>query len=127
MTETAPASPDETAAHHAERFRFSTDCWDVHHALQSADPGFVLVDVRPSEHFRAGHIAGSINLPVASLDEARLKSFEAGTLFVVLCAGPHCNGASRAALRLARLGRPVKEMLGGITGWIDEGHSLVTT
>jgi rhodanese-related sulfurtransferase len=45
-------------------------------------------------------------------------------LFVVYCAGPHCNGAARAAVRLARLGRPVKLMAGGITGWIDEGFEL---
>jgi rhodanese-related sulfurtransferase len=47
------------------------------------------------------------------------------TLFVVYCAGPHCNGADRAALRLARLGRPVKKMIGGVTGWLDEGFVLV--
>jgi rhodanese-related sulfurtransferase len=28
-------------------------------------------------------------------------------------------------LRLAELGRPVKIMTGGITGWIDEGFALV--
>jgi hypothetical protein len=28
------------------------------------------------------------------------------------------------AIALARLGRPVKLMIGGITGWIDEGFSL---
>ncbi|KGD40620.1 hypothetical protein DO72_3823 [Burkholderia pseudomallei] len=32
--------------------------------------------------------------------------------------------AARAALRLARLGRPVKLMLGGVTGWLDEGFAL---
>ncbi len=46
------------------------------------------------------------------------------TLFVTYCAGPHCNGAARGALRLARLGRPVKIMAGGVTGWIDEGFPL---
>src|SRR5205823_4634906 len=45
-------------------------------------------------------------------------------LFVVYCAGPHCNGADRAAIRLASLGRPVKKMIGGVTGWIDEGFPL---
>ena len=39
------------------------------------------------------------------------------------CAGPHCNGADRAAVRLARLGRPVKKMIGGVTGWLDEGFA----
>ena len=42
------------------------------------------------------------------------------TLFVVYCAGPHCNGADRAAFKLASLGRPAKIMIGGITGWQDE-------
>jgi rhodanese-related sulfurtransferase len=45
---------------------------------------------------------------------------------VTYCAGPHCNGAARGALRLARLGRPVKIMAGGITGWMDEGFALAT-
>lgn len=44
--------------------------------------------------------------------------------FVVYCAGPHCNGANKAALRLARFGRPVKEMIGGVTGWADEGFAF---
>jgi rhodanese-related sulfurtransferase len=47
------------------------------------------------------------------------------TLLIVYCAGPHCNGADRAALRLASLGRPVKKMIGGVTGWRDEGFALV--
>jgi rhodanese-related sulfurtransferase len=46
---------------------------------------------------------------------------------VVYCSGPHCNGADRGALRLAQLGRPVKKMLGGITGWQDEGYELLTS
>jgi rhodanese-related sulfurtransferase len=45
-------------------------------------------------------------------------------IFVVYCTGPHCNGADRAAVRLARLGRPVKKMIGGIEGWKDEGFEL---
>jgi len=48
-----------------------------------------------------------------------------GKLFVVYCAGPHCNGADKAALNLASLGRPVKKMIGGVAGWLDEGFTLV--
>jgi rhodanese-related sulfurtransferase len=43
---------------------------------------------------------------------------------VVYCAGPHCNGAHRAAVKLAALEYPVKEMMGGVMGWLDEGFSL---
>jgi rhodanese-related sulfurtransferase len=52
-----------------------------------------------------------------------LASWPADTLFVVYCAGPHCNGADKAALRLAQLGRRVKVMIGGMTGWADEGFT----
>ena len=54
----------------------------------------------------------------------RMQEWPQETLFVVYCAGPHCNGADRAALKLAMLGRPVKIMLGGITGWEDEGFAF---
>jgi hypothetical protein len=30
-------------------------------------------------------------------------------------------------MQLARLGRPVKVMIGGITGWIDEGFELTAS
>ncbi|HZL93065.1 MAG TPA: hypothetical protein VFB99_05450 [Vicinamibacterales bacterium] len=45
-------------------------------------------------------------------------------IFVVYCTGPHSDRAGRAAVRLARLGRPVKKMIGGIEGWKDEGFEL---
>ncbi|MXY03489.1 MAG: rhodanese-like domain-containing protein, partial [Acidimicrobiales bacterium] len=49
------------------------------------------------------------------------------TLFVVYCAGSHCNAADKAGARLARLGRPVKKMIGGKSGWLEEGFDLVTS
>jgi rhodanese-related sulfurtransferase len=54
-----------------------------------------------------------------------LSQFPPDTVFVTYCAGPHCNGAFRGAIRLAKLGRPVKVMIGGVTGWLDDGYSLV--
>jgi rhodanese-related sulfurtransferase len=56
----------------------------------------------------------------------RIVAWPEGTLFVVYCAGPHCNGGDRAALRLACLGRPVKLMLGGMTGWADEDFAFAS-
>jgi rhodanese-related sulfurtransferase len=48
------------------------------------------------------------------------------TLFVVYCAGPHCNGADKAAFKLASLGRLTKVMIGGMTGWADERFAVET-
>jgi rhodanese-related sulfurtransferase len=119
-----PAAPsDQAEAHFAAEFSFEADCWDVHDAL-SREPDFVLLDVRSPAHFARGHVPGAINLPHGKLVESKLAAWPMGTMFVTYCAGPHCNGAARGALRLARLGRPVKIMAGGITGWVDEGFEL---
>lgn len=120
-----PAAPSAQALQHFEaQFAFETDCWDTHAALQSGDPGFVLVDARSPERFAEGHVPGAVNIPHGKIIESRLARWPDATLFVVYCAGPHCNGAARAAVKLARLGRPVKLMAGGITGWLDEGFAL---
>lgn len=120
-----PAATPEVAMQHFEaEFSFETDCWDIHEALANGDPGFVLLDVRSPALFAAGHVAGAVNLPHGKIVPAKLAAHAPGTLFVTYCAGPHCNGAARGALRLARLGFPVKIMAGGITGWLDEGFAL---
>lgn len=121
-----PAAPSAQAeAHFAAEFTFEADCWDVHDALaQGAD--FVLLDVRSAELFARGHVPGAIHFPHGKLVESKLAAWPMDTLFVTYCAGPHCNGAARGALRLARLGRPVKIMAGGVTGWLDEGFELAT-
>lgn len=122
-----PAAPSELAREHfAAEFTFETDCWDVHESLsQGAD--FVLLDVRSPDLYAKGHVPGAINLPHGKIIASKLAEWPEDTLFVTYCAGPHCNGAARGALRLASLGRPVKLMAGGITGWIDEGFDLATT
>jgi len=120
-----PAAPSAVAlAHFESLLALETDCWDVHEAMGRPEPGFVLVDVRSPDCYARGHLPGAINLPHGRLVERNLAPWDADTLFVVYCAGPHCNGADRAGVRLARLGRPVKKMIGGVTGWIDEGYDL---
>lgn len=120
------ASPDEALRHFAARLGFETDCWDVHASLAAGAPDFVLLDVRSPALYAQRHVPGAINLPHGKITEGVMRRFPADALFVVYCAGPHCNGANKAALRLAGLGLPVKEMIGGITGWADEGFEFAT-
>ncbi|KVT02234.1 rhodanese-like domain-containing protein [Burkholderia ubonensis] len=124
VTDVPAAASPAALAHFEALLRFETDCWDVHDALASGAPDFVLLDVRGPDLFAAGHVPGARNLPHRKIVAGKLADYPADTLFVVYCAGPHCNGAARAAIRLARLGRPVKLMIGGVTGWRDEGFAL---
>ena len=119
------ADPARALAHFERLLEFETDCWDVHHAIVNNRKDFVLLDVRGEELYSNGHIEGAISLPHARINESSLKEYPLDTLFVVYCAGPHCNATEKAAIRLAKLGRPVKKMIGGVTGWLDEGFSLI--
>ena len=119
------ADPERALKHFSSLLEFETDCWDVQHAITNDRKDFVLLDVRGEELFANGHIEGAISLPHARINEASLSEYPMDTLFVVYCAGPHCNGTEKAAIRLAKLGRSVKKMIGGVTGWLDEGFSLV--
>lgn len=120
-----PAAPsDQALAHFESAFAFETDCWDVHDAMDRGVQDFVLLDVRSHALYEAGHVPGAVSLPHGKIIASKMAAYAPGTLFVVYCAGPHCNGAHRGAVRLARLGLPVKLMIGGLTGWIDEGFPL---
>ncbi|MEA1672399.1 rhodanese-like domain-containing protein [Nitrospirillum sp. BR 11163] len=124
VAKTPAAASHAAAAHFEAKLAFETDCADVWYATQHEVKDFVLIDVRTPALYAAGHVPGAVNIPTRQLSETRLAEYPAGTLFVVYCAGPHCNGSTKAALKLARMGRPVKEMIGGLTGWIDEGLGL---
>ena len=120
----APTAPVEAVAHFSRLLSLETDCWDVHAAMEGKNADFVLLDVRSPQSYAAGHVPGAVNLPHARITSRNLASYPEDTLFVVYCNGPHCNGADRAALNLAKLGRKVKKMIGGIEGWKDEGFRL---
>lgn len=119
------ASSNLALAHFQALLTFETDCWDVHHATTNNKKDFVLLDVRAKALYDQGHLPGAVCLPHTQMNERTLDDYAIDTLFVVYCAGPHCNGADKAGVKLARLNRPVKKMIGGITGWLDEGFDLV--
>jgi rhodanese-related sulfurtransferase len=126
VTEHPPAAPEDAVAHFRALLRLETDCSDVHAELGTGDPSFVLLDVRGPDTFAAGHVPGARNLPHGRISARNLAPFGEDAVFVVYCNGPHCNAADRAALRLARIGRAVKKMTGGLEGWRDEGFELAT-
>jgi rhodanese-related sulfurtransferase len=105
--------------HFTRRLAVETDVADV-----AAAPGdVVLIDARSAEAYAAGHLPGAISLPHASIDHDAVAALPEGPL-VAYCWGPACNGAVKACRRLAELGRPAKEMLGGYEYWVREGHRV---
>jgi rhodanese-related sulfurtransferase len=110
---------DIALEHFTRRLSVETDVSDV----AASRNGLILVDARSKEAFDAGHLPGAISLPHATIDEEAVAALPDGPL-VAYCWGPACNGAVKACLRLAELGRPAKEMLGGFEYWQRDGHPV---
>ncbi|MBN9102506.1 MULTISPECIES: rhodanese-like domain-containing protein [unclassified Pseudonocardia] len=104
------------------RLTFQTDVSDVHAALPGR--GFVLVDSRSTAAWNQGHIPGAVHLPTAEIPDRAEVLLDPAVPVVTYCWGPGCNGATRAALALARLGYDVREMIGGFEYWSREGFAV---
>lgn len=122
------ATPAQAAEHFAARLAVETDCADVGTTLREAPDSVLLLDVRSPAAFADGHVPGATSLPHAAITREALDALDPGgqRLVVTYCWGPHCNGATRGALAVASAGRAVKEMIGGVWGWQQEGFELVT-
>lgn len=123
----APASPAAAAAYFGASLAFHADVSDVAAALAAdGDPGFVVLDSRSTASWDQGRIPGAFHLPTALIPEQAAPLLDPAVPVVTYCWGPGCNGATRAALALARLGYQVKEMLGGFEYWAREGFAYET-
>ena len=76
----------------------------------------VLIDVRSSEEFDAGHIEGARSVPLDELAE-RLAELPAGQEIVAYCRGPFCAYAHEAVRRLRGAGREARRLEDGWPEW----------
>jgi rhodanese-related sulfurtransferase len=118
------APPAEAAAHFAHRLAVETDVSDVAAALGSGT--FVLLDSRDAAAWAQGHVPGAVHLPGREIPARAAEELDPAVPVVTYCWGPGCNGATRAALALARLGFRVREMIGGFEYWAREGLPVET-
>lgn len=80
----------------------------------------VLVDVRPAEEYRAGHIAGAVSVPLKDLSR-RLRLLPARQEIVAYCRGPYCLMAHEAVRLLRARGRRARRLVEGFPEWRASG------
>ena len=80
-----------------------------------ATPGAVLLDVRTSEEYRGGHIPGSKNVPLQTIDKIASVAENKDTVLFVYC---YSGARSRqAAALLQRMGYRNVNNIGGIAAY----------
>ncbi len=119
------AAPSRDAmVHFQSKLVNETDPSDVYYDLQNGETGFMILDSRSPEAFAKEHLPEAISMPHRKINEGSTAAWPKDKLIVVYCYSPACNAAAKAAVKLIELGFTVKEMIGGIEYWKEEGYPL---
>jgi rhodanese-related sulfurtransferase/DNA-binding transcriptional ArsR family regulator len=80
----------------------------------------IVLDVRPTDEYAAGHLPGAVSIPVGEL-KRRLKEIPKGQEIVACCRGPYCVYSYDAIDILRPQGFHVRRLQGGYLEWITAG------
>ncbi|WP_421253834.1 rhodanese-like domain-containing protein [Aeromonas jandaei] len=116
--------PEQAALFFEAQLACRTDAADLAADLMAATAGIVVIDTRSPAHYAAGHIPGAISLPHREMVPERVAGLDRDAIYVCYCDGIGCNGSTRGAYKLARLGFRVKELIGGLHWWQRDGFAV---
>jgi rhodanese-related sulfurtransferase len=85
----------------------------------------IVLDVRPSPEFGAGHIAGARSVPIAEL-RRHLELLPADAEVVAYCRGPYCVYADDAVRELRRRGFNASRLEDGFPEWKRAGLPIAS-
>lgn len=87
------------------------------------DGGVTVLDVRPVEEYRAGHIPGALSVPLADLDR-HLAKLSRDRQIVAYCRGPYCVLAIEAVELLRSRGFNAVRLEDGVQDWRAMGFPV---
>lgn len=135
MSSSTPASnvlafpaptPAQSCEFMAAKLRYHADAWDVAEDLRNGIDAIVVIDTRSPALYEAAHVPGAISFPHRTMDANSTAHLDRSKVYVTYCDGIGCNGSTKGAYKLARLGFTVKEMLGGLDFWVRDGQPVAT-
>jgi rhodanese-related sulfurtransferase len=86
--------------------------------LRSRD--VIVLDVRPTAEYQAGHIAGAISVPIDVLPH-KIGDLPPDAGVVAYCRGPYCVYADQAVRTLTKRGRRAARLEDGYPEWARAG------
>ena len=110
--------------HYENKLAYETDAADLFEALNKGEQ-IVVVDTRSAAGFELEHIPGAISLPHRTMNAVTTAHLDRSLLYVTYCDGIGCNASTKGALKLAKLGFRVKELIGGLDWWKRDQYTTV--
>jgi rhodanese-related sulfurtransferase len=112
---------EEHIAFYEAKLNYETDSWDLNEMLKTGEK-LLVIDARSAEAYQREHIPGAISLPHRTMNEETTKHLDKEYLYVTYCDGIGCNASTKGALKMARLGFKVKELIGGLDWWKRDAY-----
>ncbi|TWI87894.1 rhodanese-related sulfurtransferase [Chitinophaga japonensis] len=112
--------------HYENKLAYEMDAADLFEALNNGER-IIVIDARSTEGYELEHIPGAVSLPHRTMDAATTAHLDRDVLYVTYCDGIGCNASTKGALKLARLGFRVKELMGGLDWWKRDQYTTAGT
>ena len=112
---------DNQIRHYKDKLNHETDSWDLNEAIQNGE-NIIAIDARSAEAFTEEHIPGAMSFPHRTMNSETTSHLDRESLYVTYCDGIGCNASTKGALKMARLGFRVKELIGGLDWWKRDGY-----
>lgn len=101
--------------------KFKLESVTIDELIKKMNSGKVtILDVRPENEYRQGHIANSVSIPFSELSE-RLKELPKRNEIIAYCRGPFCVFADEAVAVLTKAGYKAKRFEEGFPDWAVMG------
>ena len=112
---------DDQLKHYSDKLAYEIDSWDLNVALEAGE-NITVIDTRSQEAFQQEHIPGAISIPHRTMSSETTRDIDKRALVVTYCDGIGCNGSTKGAMNMVKLGFRVRELMGGLDWWKRDGH-----
>jgi rhodanese-related sulfurtransferase len=109
--------------HYESKLAYEIDSWDVYEAQKAGDD-IIVIDARSQASFEKSHILGAISLSHKLMTPENTRHLSKSSLYAVYCDGLGCNASTAGAMKMARLGFRVRELIGGLQWWHEHGYPV---
>src|ERR1051326_4141353 len=98
---------EQQIRHYMDKLRYEVDPSDLNVALEAGE-SILVVDARSPQSYTSEHIPGAVNIPHRTMNPQTTDHIDRSLLIVTYCDGIGCNGSTKGAVNMARLGFQVK-------------------
>jgi len=108
------------------KLAYEMDPSDLFEAWEKGEQ-VIAIDARQAFGYEKEHIPTAINLPHREMTNESTKHLDKSVTYICYCDGIGCNASTKGALKMAKLGFKVKELMGGIEWWKFDGYATEGT